>query len=242
MKVKCAVRHFTQLVASAASLRRPGAAVAGGGARSALGFVRGSLVAPVDELAGFTAVPRLGLAGVHAPAAQLTRLRASAAHARLGRVERAYQGFSFGYGFSFSLISFTLSVDQRFQMFHSEGHVPVKRANGHLFPDESRQVDLTDDALRVHVPLLSRIYPPLHRHVHVYFNPVRAAAVAGPNVVVRGSYSGRVAFCVARLVVLGTFAPEIEREPAIRVHAVAFVVAVPQLQLRIAVALQCGAL
>jgi hypothetical protein len=56
-------------VASAA-LRRPGAVAGGRGATSALGLVRRSRVAPVDQLAGFAAVPHLGVVGVvQAPAA-----------------------------------------------------------------------------------------------------------------------------------------------------------------------------
>jgi hypothetical protein len=47
---------------------------------------------------------------------------------------------------------------------------------------------------------------------------------------------------VTRLVMLGTFAPELEREPAIHVHAVAIVVAVSQMQLSTAVALRYGSL
>jgi hypothetical protein len=75
----------------------------------------------------------LGILGVQAPAAELASLRASATHARLVRVEIAYQGFSFGCVCGvFGYIPFTLSafsVDHRSQMFHSEGHVPVKRAS-----------------------------------------------------------------------------------------------------------------
>jgi hypothetical protein len=48
------------------------------------------LIAPVDERAGFAAVPNLGVVGVvQAPAAQLPSLRASATHARLVCVEIA---------------------------------------------------------------------------------------------------------------------------------------------------------
>jgi hypothetical protein len=157
--------HVT--AASRRPSRRPGAAGAGGGAGSALGFVRRRLV----ELTGLAAVPRLGLPGVHAPAAQLTSLRASAAHARLGRVEIAYQGFSLRYGFTFSLISLTLLVDHRLQVFHSAWHVLVRRADGRDLT-ESHQVDLSDGDLREDAPQVCRLRPPLHRHGHVYFKPV----------------------------------------------------------------------
>jgi hypothetical protein len=45
---------------------------------------------------------------------------------------------------------------------------------------------------------------------------------------------------VASLVVLGTFAPELQRESGIIFYAVAFMAAALQLQLRITVALKCG--
>jgi hypothetical protein len=171
------VRYSTQLSLTAAS-------IAGGGARSALGFVRGSLVAPVDQLAGFAAVPHLGVVEVQAPAAQLARLRSSATHARLDRVEIAQQGFSSGYGFII-FIRLLLGHRNRFQMFHSEGHVPIKRADGHILI-ESHQVDLADDALRGFAALLSRLCPPLHRHGEVLFKSVRADAITVPNVTLRG--------------------------------------------------------
>jgi hypothetical protein len=56
-KATRAARHFNQ---SVSALRRSSAVAGAGGARSALGFVRGGAVAPVNELAGFTAVPHLG--------------------------------------------------------------------------------------------------------------------------------------------------------------------------------------
>jgi hypothetical protein len=59
--------------------------------------------------------------------AQLTRLWAAAAHARLVCVKPAYDAFIFGYAraiFSFSLI---LSVDHRLQMFHSPATSRIKK-------------------------------------------------------------------------------------------------------------------
>jgi hypothetical protein len=228
---------------------RPGAVAGRGGARSALGFVRRGLVAPVNQLAGFTAVPNLGVVlGVQAPAAQLARLRASATHARLVRVESAYQGSSFRYGCSVAYASsVTPLLDHRkcSQVFHSEGHVPVKRADGHILPDESHQVDLSDDALRDGVPQLSRFCPPLHRHRQVYFKSVRTATIAAPNGIVRSSYGIKeeIFLCNTLLVVmLGTFAPELERETGIRVHAIACIVAVARREQSTAVALSYGRL
>jgi hypothetical protein len=52
-------------------------------ARDPHSAVRRGLVAPVDELVGFTAVPNLGVVKVQASAAQLSSLRASATHAGL---------------------------------------------------------------------------------------------------------------------------------------------------------------
>ena len=229
--MKRAVQHFSHYSHAVSNSRRPG------GAGSALGFVRRRRVAPVDELTGFTAVPRLGVAGVHAPAAELTSLRASAAHARLGRVKRAYQ--SFGFGCACGVCG---SSDHRFQIFHSAWHVPVKRADGHDFADEAHQVDLSDGDLRAGAPLLSRLCPSLHRHGQVYCKPVGADAIGVPNHVVRGSDGVFVAFRVAKLVMLRTFAPELEREPWVFLHAVAFVVAYSQINLRISVALRYGGL
>jgi hypothetical protein len=105
--------------------------------------------------------------------------------------------------------------------------------------DEAHQVDLSDVALRHGEPPLSRFGPPLHRHRHVYFKPAGASTIAVPDVVLRGSYViVTFSFCVS-LVTLGTFAPELEREPGILVHAVAMIVAEAQMELRRTVALKC---
>ena len=203
---------FPTTHAAASDLSRPGAVAGGGrGARSALGFVRRSRVAPVDQLAGFAAVPDLGVVGVvQAPAAQLTSLRASATHAGLARVELAHQGISSVHG---CIISFPRSLGHRKhpQIFHSEGHVPVKRADGHVVL-VSHQVNLTDDALRELVPLFSRLRPPLHLGRQVYLKTVRAETIAVTNGVLCSSY-GIETLCLVDL--QGTFAPELEREPGV---------------------------
>jgi hypothetical protein len=238
-KAARAARRFTHV---AAALRRPGTVAGGRGARSALGFVRRSRVAPVDQLAGFAAVPNLGVVGVvQAPAAELSSLRASATHARLGRVEIAYQGFGAGYGFiSIFFFIFVISLGQRkrSQIFHSEGHVPVKRADGHVVL-VSHQVNLTDDALRELVPLFSRLRPPLHLGRQVYLKTVRAETIAVTNGVLCSSY-GIETLCLVDL--QGTFAPELEREPGVLFHAIAVIVAVPQMQVRSNVTLRNGRL
>jgi hypothetical protein len=123
-------------------------------------------------------------------------------------VKRAYQSFGFGYSLDILWIwiffgvcgldilcnvwgsSFTLLVDHRSQGFHSAWHVLVKRADGHALIEEARQVDLSDGKLRMKVPLLSRLCPPLHRHGQVYCKPVAAGGIAVPNRGVRGSNGG----------------------------------------------------
>ena len=60
---------------------------------------------------------------------------------------------------------FSLGHRKLSRMFHSEGHVPVKRADGHELTDESHQVDLSDGVVGAAVPQLSRLRPPLHRHL-----------------------------------------------------------------------------
>jgi hypothetical protein len=92
-------------------------------------------------------------------------------------------------------------------------------------------------------PELSRLCPPLHRNLHVYFKSVRAATIAAPDVV-RGSdgLETLLFLCSTLLVMLGTFAPELERETGILFHAVAFIVAVSQSKLSHAVSLGDGRL
>jgi hypothetical protein len=142
-------------------------------------------------------------------------------------------------------MSFRLSLGhrKRSQIFHSEGHVPVKRADGHALL-EARQVDLSDYELRAVVPLLSRLCQPLHRNRQIYCKPVRAEAISVPNAVVRSSYGIKISFCgVTSLVdVLGTSAPELEREPGIHFHAIALTVEAGQIELSTGVALSYGSL
>ena len=83
----------------------------------------------MDELAGFTAVPNLGVVGVvQAPAAQLTSHWASATHARLVRVEIAHHGFSMGYGRSSIFCRLSVGHRQRSQIFPC----PLRSASSRL--------------------------------------------------------------------------------------------------------------
>ena len=180
--------YFTSLGAVAV-----GADTSAASARSALRLVRGCLVPPVNALIHFSAVPNLGFVEVQAPAARRAGRGAAAAHAGPGGVEVASQGFGFGCSSSFAftqvtLLSFSSSQGESSpQVFHAEGHVPVKNANEHVL-SEAHEVDLSDISdLRDDALQLTGFCVPLHRHGQVQLNPVRAAAITVPDVEVRTS-------------------------------------------------------
>ena len=98
--------------------------------------------------------------------------------------------------------------------------MPIKRADGHILI-EAHGVDLSDGDLCDNIIKLSRFRPPLHRHGHVHFKTVGIDAITTPNAVVRNSdrpielFSFFFHRLITVLVMLGTFAPELEREAGI---------------------------
>jgi hypothetical protein len=143
----------------------------------------------VNQLAGFAAVPHLGLAGVHAPAAQLALRFRNPCTTCLHRMRAAGMQCWIWLQVHLDLLHYTsVGRRQHSKIFHSEGRIPDKRADGYELLDEAHHVDLSDEALREGEPPLSRFGPPLHRHRHVYFKSVRAFTIAVPDVVVRNSY------------------------------------------------------
>jgi hypothetical protein len=148
--------------------------------------VRRRRVAPVDDLAGSAAVPRLGLAGVHAaaagrravrPAAQLASLWASEAHARLDRVEIAQQGLSFGYERS---ISITLSLGHRKHSQISGRRLPLVTLNPFAPTVKSAEAHLARS-----VPALCCRATELECQLEVYGHTLLTKRVAGKNETLR---------------------------------------------------------